>query len=216
LKKFRTKTLQDYDLLSKLFDGTVATGLHAHNFSQGNASSGQGQPSASPVGGKAVDTLFSPNPDSLQPQARAITDSDLDVDFLDDEDLEGATQLSGDSAAEPPPIKRRRLSATGGKPPAKPKSATTTPKNGAFAIAEMMGKYIEMQNHRTHSIPYEAVATQNAITLLNGEYLDVLDSDQLAAAYEVMQTASNAIAFQAIGKGEPRDKWLLRCIEKTL
>ena len=79
----------------------------------------------------------------------------------------------------------------------------------------MMGKYIEMQQLRTQSIPYEAVATQNAITLLTKEYLDILDSDQMAAAIEVMQTLSNAIAFAAIGKGDALDKWLLRQIAKV-
>ena len=61
---------------------------------------------------------------------------------------------------------------------------------------------------------FEALTIRQAIEIVNSDYADVLDNDQLVKAFDVLINFSHANAFCVMGKSSVRDAWLLRHINK--
>ena len=84
-----------------------------------------------------------------------------------------------------------------------------------------MGQYLEFQRSKKDSVSdnsssasFEAMTSQRAISILNDEYGDQLDEEDLAKAYDVMLDFAHANLFCATGKKPAGDKRLQRSINK--
>jgi hypothetical protein len=182
-------------------------------------------PPAANVPGLPQEPIFSPAPHNNPSAHRQFSYSSLsNHSDADSDSAANPDQVNSESTSKEPEAapkqKRKRASATGDitpipNPAAKQK--TGTPRNGGFAIADMMGKYIDFQQSQvqaTSAPSFEALATQRAIGILNDEYIGSLDGDEMAKGYEVMMNFSNANAFCVMGRNTARDTWLMRQISK--
>ena len=63
---------------------------------------------------------------------------------------------------------------------------------------EQMEEYLsfqKLQGQASSAPSFEALTTQRAIAVVNKEYAEVFDGDQMSKAYEVLMNFANANAF---------------------
>ncbi|KAG9402018.1 hypothetical protein AC1031_007718 [Aphanomyces cochlioides] len=135
---------------------------------------------------------------------QALSDDELANDSLSlYHDNDHSTAMGEDISSEEDDSKKRKATTT-------PIRKRNTP---GMTIAKSIGAWVQIEKEST-AVRSCALskASAEAVALLNSEYLDQIDDNEMAVAYDVMLEPSKAELFLLLPAGSPRDLWLKRQI----
>ncbi|KAF0708874.1 hypothetical protein AaE_013060 [Aphanomyces astaci] len=190
---WRNKRFPQFHLCECLFQGTLATGQFA-------------------VASVAVESTGTPQLDMSPPDFDEVDDEQTPNGGLD-EDVEDEADDTSNQVTSNQDDRSRRVSA-GGRPTKRLRPSMASKLSSDFmAVQASATKEFELLSsvllpaHGQH-----AKAQERAIQVLQSEFEDVLDIDEMVAAFEIMENETRAAMFLCM-TGAPREMWLKRQLE---
>ncbi|RHY81492.1 hypothetical protein DYB37_006785 [Aphanomyces astaci] len=187
---WRTKRFPQFTLCERLFQGTLATGQYALE-------------SSAPLAQAPSESSGSEDNESENNLA-----GNIDFDMAEEEE----------NAHESRQETRRSSASTDSRPPKRQRSSLASKLSGDFsAVSALASKEFELlaeslRPSLPHGAQVEESPHEKAINVLQRDFGDKMDIEDMVIAAEVMENATRASMFLCM-QGELREAWLARQVE---